>query len=165
MAHERREHRIALEILYAVDVGNASMSEALEQAKSGIGVFGRGDEAAAEDPYEPLYPAVDRRRDAPRATDWSVVEALVLGALEHRKDLESELAPLLRRWTLERLAGIDRLILILGAWEMRYRPHADAAAIINHAVELADRLSSPKSSRFVNGVLDAFAKVRPEMAN
>ncbi|MDQ2817938.1 MAG: transcription antitermination protein NusB [Candidatus Eremiobacteraeota bacterium] len=164
MAHERREHRIALEILYAVDVGKASVVEALSQARDGVGVFGRGDEAAAQDPYEPLYPAIDRRQDAPRPTDWSLVEALVHGTLGCKYALEKELALLLRRWKIERLSGIDRLVLDLAGWELRHRPQAEATAIINHAVELAGRLSGSKSGRFVNAVLDAFAKAAPEMA-
>lgn len=161
MALERREHRIALEVLYAVDIGKASVDEALKQARDGTGVFGRGDEAAAEDPYEPAMPAIDRRTDAPRATDWALVEALVRGARAHQAELEAQIAPLLDRWTIDRLSGIDRLILDLAAWELRYRPDVQTTAVINHAVELARRLSTARSGEFVNGVLDALAKTPP----
>ena len=158
MAAERREHRIALEILYAVDVGGTPLEEALRQARAGIGVFARGDEAMAEDPYEPVYPATDRRADAPRPTDWGLVEELVRGTLARKTELERQIEPLLEHWTLERLAGVDRLLLLMGAWELRYRPAASSTAIINHAVELASRLATQASARFVNGVLDALAK-------
>jgi N utilization substance protein B len=69
----------------------------------------------------------------------------------------------LRHWKIERLSGVDRLILEMGAWELRYRPAADTPAVINHAVELARRLSTAQSGDFVNAILDAFAKtpVRP----
>ena len=158
MALERREHRLALELLYAVDVGKVSREDAVRQAKDATGVFGRGDQSAEEDPYEPLYPAVDRRADAPRPTDWSLVELLVAGTLERKSELEAEIEPLLRRWRLERLSEIDRLILIMGAFELRFRPQAQAAAVLNHAIELARRFSTERSGEFVNGVLDAFAK-------
>ena len=158
MAAERREHHIALEILYAVDVGKASLEEAFHEARQGTGVFNRGDEAADEDPYEPVYPAVDRRADAPRATNWELVEQLVRGTLAEKAELEAQIAPLLQRWTLERLSGIDRLIIMLAAWELRHRQAARTNAVVNHAVELARRLSGEKSAPFVNGVLDAFAK-------
>jgi transcription antitermination factor NusB len=163
MALERREHRIALEVLYAVDVGRRPLDEAMAQAKKGIGVFARGDEARAEDPYEPVYPAVERRSDAPRVTDWALVETLVRGTLERQTDLEGQIAPLLDRWTVERLAGVDRLILDLAAWELRYRPDAQTLEVINHAVELARRLSTEKSPAFVNAILDALAKTRPSV--
>jgi N utilization substance protein B len=158
MALERREHRIAVEILYAVDIGKTPLDDALTQAREGVGVFGRGDEAAREDPYEPIMPAVDQRADAPKPTDWPLVESLVRGSLEHRKELEARIEPLLKRWTLERVSGVDRLIMTLAAYEMSYRPEAETTAIINHAVELAQRLSTERSGEFVNGVLDALAK-------
>jgi transcription antitermination factor NusB len=161
MALERREHRIALEVLYAVDFGKSPIEDALKQAREGVGVFGRGDEAAVEDPYEPAMPAIDRRADAPRGTDWVLVEALVRGTLAHRAELEAQISPLLDRWTIERLSGIDRLILDLAAWELRYRPEAQTTAVINHAVELARRLSTARSGEFVNGVLDTLARTPP----
>lgn len=161
MALERREHRLALEILYAIDIGKVRRDEALRQARESTGVFARGDEAVAEDPYEPLYPAVDTRRDAPRATDWELVDRIVNGTLDHKQELEAQIAPLLRRWTLDRLSGIDRLILMMSAWELRYRPEAETLAVMNHAVELAARFSTERSGEFVNGVLDALAKTPP----
>lgn len=162
MAIERREHRLALEILYAIDVGKTTLEDAVRQARDQVGVFSRGDQARLEDPYEPEYPAVERRADAPRPTDWALVESIVRGATEHRDELESELAGLLQHWKLERLAGVDRLILEMGAWELRYRPQADTLTVINHAVELARRLSTSGSASFVNAVLDAFAKAPPK---
>lgn len=158
MAAERREHRLALEILYAVDIGKATLGDALRQAREQVGVFSRGDQARLEDPYEPEYPAVERRADAPQPTDWTLVEGLVRGTIDHRDELEGELAALLRHWKIERLAGVDRLILEMGAWELRYRPQADTLDVINHAVELARRLSTGQSAGFVNALLDAFAK-------
>ena len=161
MAKERREHRIALEVLYAVDIGKSSTDEALRQAREGIGVFGRGDEAAGEDPYEEAMPAMDARADTPRATDWILVEQLVRGTLAHKDELQDQIAPLLERWTIDRLSGVDRLVLDLAAWELRYRPEVQKTEIINHAVELARRLSTEQSGSFVNGVLDALAKTPP----
>ncbi len=158
MARERREHRLALEILYAVDVGKTALDVALRQAKDEVGVFARGDEARSEDPYEAVYPAVERRADAPRATDWTLVESIVHGTLGHVDELQRDLSTHLRRWRLERLSGVDRLILTMAAWELRYRPQAQTTTVINHAVELARRLSTEKSADFVNAILDAFAK-------
>lgn len=158
MAAERREHRLALEILYAVDIGKSSLDEALRQARDEVGVFGRGDKARVEDPYEETYPAVERRADAPRSTEWNLVESIVRGTLEHQGELQADIAALLRRWKLGRLSSLDRLILEMGAWELRYRPNADTLAVINHAVELARRLSTAQSDNFVNAILDAFAK-------
>jgi len=159
MAVERREHRIALEILYAADVGKLAGEDAIAQARDATGVFGRGDQAAEEDPFEPVYPVIDQRADAPRATDWKIVEQLVAGTLSHKAELEAQIEPLLRRWKLARLSEIDRLILSMSAFELRYRPEVETSAVINHAVELAHRFSTERSGEFVNGVLDALAKI------
>ena len=158
MAAERREHRVALEVLYVVDVGKTPLEEALRQARDSIGVFNRGDEAQREDPYEPLYPAVESRGDAPRLTNWELVEQLVRGTLKEQRVLRDEIEPRLQHWTFERLSGIDRLILEMATWELRYRADADTLDVINHAVELAHRLSTAQSGQFVNAVLDAVAK-------
>lgn len=158
MAAGRREHRIALEILYAVDIGGRPLDDAVRQARSGVGVFARGDQAMEADPYEPVYPAIEPRADAPAPTDWAVVEALARGTLAHKDELERDIAPLLQRWTVERLAGVDRLLLLMAAWELRYDRTTDTLVVINHAVELARRLSTHASAGFVNAVLDAFAK-------
>ena len=158
MAARRREHRIALEILYAVDIGKRPVEDAIAQARQGVGVFARGDKTIAEEPFEPVYPAVDQRADAPATTDWALVEALVRGSLSCQSELEADVTPLLQRWTLARLAGVDRLIILMACWELRHRPDASTTEVINHAVELARRLSTEQSAGFVNAVLDAFAK-------
>jgi N utilization substance protein B len=158
MARQRREHRVALEILYAVDIGERPLEDAIAQARKGVGVFARGDDAMAEDPHEPIYPALDRRADAPAATDWALVESIVRGTLAQRSELEPQISQHLERWKLERLAGVDRLILLMAAWELRYRPEAETTNVINHAVELARRLSTERSAGFVNAILDALAK-------
>jgi transcription antitermination factor NusB len=161
MAAERREHRLALEILYAVEIGNVAVDEALRQARDQVGVFDRGDRAKNEDPYEPEYPAVDARAGAPQPTDWALVEHIVRGTLAHRDEVLAEVEPLLERWKISRLAGIDRLLLEMGGWELRHRPEARTTEIINHAVELARRLSTERSAGFVNAILDALAKTQP----
>jgi N utilization substance protein B len=72
----------------------------------------------------------------------------------------AELDPLVDRhvanWRPERVALIDRLILRLGAWELRQADaEAPPAVVIDEAVELARTFGSDESTRFVNGVLDA----------
>jgi putative hydrolase of the HAD superfamily len=61
------------------------------------------------------------------------------------------------RWTLARLAAVDRAVLRLGTYELLHRPDRSQAVIINEAVVLARRYGSDDSPRFVNGVLSAVA--------
>ena len=57
-------------------------------------------------------------------------------------------------WRLDRMAAIDRNILRLGVFEMRFCPDVPDKVAINEALELAKRYSTAQSSRFVNGILD-----------
>jgi transcription antitermination protein NusB len=70
--------------------------------------------------------------------------------------------PLLRRhaenWKLERMAAVDRNVLRLAIYELQHCAETPPAVVINEALELARRFSTPDSVEFVNGVLDAVRK-------
>ena len=67
-----------------------------------------------------------------------------------------------RNWSLERMPAIDRNLLRLALYELKDRPDVPVAVVIDEAVELAKRLSTDDSGRFVNGMLSAIApKLRP----
>ena len=81
------------------------------------------------------------------------VKDLVLGTIEHAQESDETVSPLLEGWTIERLPTIDRLLLRMGTFELRYHPDTPRPVIINEAVELAKKFSTEDSGRFVNGVL------------
>jgi N utilization substance protein B len=89
---------------------------------------------------------------------------LVRGVDDHRDRIDE----LLRRrvapkWSLDRLAAVDRSILRLGTYELLAVPERSAALVINEAVVLARRFGTDDSPRFVNGVLSSVAsELRPE---
>jgi transcription antitermination protein NusB len=70
--------------------------------------------------------------------------------------------PLLRKhtenWKLERMAAVDRNVLRLALYELLRHPETPPAVVIDEALELARRFSTPDSVEFVNGVLDAARK-------
>lgn len=82
---------------------------------------------------------------------------LFRGTVEHLKSIDEEIAKHLESWDMDRLGHIERAILRLGAYELLYSD-LDPAIVINEAVELAKKLGSEQSPKFVNGVLDAIAK-------
>jgi N utilization substance protein B len=57
---------------------------------------------------------------------------------------------------------VDRSILRLATYEMRFMPEVPTGATINEAVELAKKYSTAESPRFVNGVLGALVSAAPE---
>ena len=89
-------------------------------------------------------------------------EARVRGVMGTREALDAALEPLLKHWDLYRLGTIERNVLRLGAWEILNAPGIPAPIAINEAVDLAKFYSETQSGRFVNAVLDRFAKTVAE---
>ena len=61
-------------------------------------------------------------------------------------------------WRVERMAAVDRNILRAGVAEFMAFPQTPKAVVINEALEIARKYSSPESVHFINGVLDSVAK-------
>ncbi len=61
-------------------------------------------------------------------------------------------------WRLDRMAAVDRNVLRAAVAEFLGYPQTPMPVIINEALEIARRYSSPESVHFINGVLDSVAK-------
>lgn len=72
-------------------------------------------------------------------------------------ELDAALMAVTDNWRLERIGAIERSVLRLGAAELK-RGDAPPRVVIQEAVRLAERFGSAASARFVNGVLDAYAR-------
>jgi transcription antitermination protein NusB len=126
--------------------------------------------AARERALELLYEAeakgatvADVLAGLPLAPD-ALARELAQGVETHRERIDEVLARLVApRWSLARLASVDRAVLRIGAYELFEVPDRSQALIINEAVLLARRFGSDDSPRFVNGVLASVAaEARPE---
>ena len=84
-------------------------------------------------------------------------EERVSGVLSNMKELDDTLAGLLDNWDLYRLGTVERMVLRMGLWELRFTD-IPAPVVINEAIDLANWFSSPKSRTLVNGVLDKYAR-------
>jgi N utilization substance protein B len=56
------------------------------------------------------------------------------------------------------MAGVDRTILRVAAYELLHRPDVPPAAAIDEAVRAAKELSTEDSGAFVNGILGRIAR-------
>jgi N utilization substance protein B len=121
----RHARELALQTLFSVEVGHNDPGDVLAQALAEPG----------------------------NAGESTFVEDIVRGTLEHESELDAAITPLLQGWTLERIPTIDRLLLRMGIFEMRYRPETPRAVVINEAIELARKFSTEESGSFINGVL------------
>jgi N utilization substance protein B len=64
------------------------------------------------------------------------------------------------------MAPVDRAILRLALWEMKFADDVPPISALNEAIEVAKALSTEESGKFVNGVLDKARQGlgRPERA-
>ena len=64
------------------------------------------------------------------------------------------------KWRLSRLSPVDKSILRLAVYQLKYCDDIPPRVVMNEAIVLAKEYSSDKSPSFVNGVLDAaFRKI------
>ena len=61
-------------------------------------------------------------------------------------------------WRRERMAAVDRNLLRAAVAELLAYKETPRAVVINEALEIARKFSSPESVHFVNGVLDSVGK-------
>ncbi|MBU7593456.1 transcription antitermination factor NusB [Metabacillus halosaccharovorans] len=99
------------------------------------------------DPNEAIEHALEEERSD------AFLNQLVFGTIEHQKELDELIAPHLVNWTIERLANIDKTILRMAAYELKFAKDVPANVVIDEAVELAKAFGDDHSSKFVNGVL------------
>ncbi len=83
---------------------------------------------------------------------------LVAGVLEHREELDHEIASASEHWSVARMPVIDRSILRLGLFELRHEKGIPTGVIVSEAVRLARTYSTERSGSFVNGVLASLAR-------
>lgn len=89
------------------------------------------------------------------------VRGLVVGTLQNRDVIDGLIAEAAPEWPVATIAPVDRNILRLGIYELRYDKSTPLEVVINEAVELARRYGSESSARFINGVLGTIAEKKP----
>lgn len=97
-----------------------------------------------------------------QATDDNDVRQLATlmacGAWDYRNDADEWAGRLIPRWTITRLAAVDRNILRLALWELTHQPQTPGKVVLDEAINMAKEYSTEDSSAFINGVLDAALK-------
>lgn len=86
---------------------------------------------------------------------------VVTGVTERHEQLDQELGMHLDR-PVAQLDPVERVVLYLGIYELKYRPDLPWRVIVNEAIELAKMFGAEQSHKYINGVLDAAARrIRP----
>ncbi len=107
--------------------------------------------------------------DQVRKTFWaerSAVDAETRGfaddlfrlAIDRQEEIDPVIEQHAQHWRMDRMAAVDRNVLRVAVAEFIGFPTTPKPVIINEALEIARKFSSPESVQFINGVLDSVAK-------
>ncbi|WP_077618745.1 transcription antitermination factor NusB [Bacillus sinesaloumensis] len=99
------------------------------------------------DPKEAIESVLEEEASDP------FLEQLVHGVVQHSEEIDTLLRANLEKWNLERLANVDRSILRIAVYEMKYVEGIPVNVSIDEAIELAKEFGDDSSSRFINAIL------------
>lgn len=86
-------------------------------------------------------------------------DEIIRGVQLHKSAIDSKIQSASSHWKVERMATIDRNILRIAVYEMRFAANPlKENIVINEAVEIAKKFGTTESASFVNGLLDQVAK-------
>lgn len=96
--------------------------------------------------------AVENTLDEGEETN-EFLESLVVGFVENKEAIDEAIRQNLKKWKLERISIVDRSILRVAVYEMKYMEEIPHNVTINEAIEIAKTFGDEESRRFINGVL------------
>ena len=92
--------------------------------------------------------------------EQSFFDDLVNGTIARRDEVDALIGDRLAKgWTLERLDKPMKALLRVGAYELLARADVPVASVISEYVDVAHAFYDKRETGFVNGLLDAIAKV------
>ena len=132
MGTRRKSRELALQMLFQADLGQQPIEEVRRTFWQGRGDVAREVQGFAED--------------------------LFRVACDRSSEIDKRIKEHAENWRMDRMAAVDRNILRGAVAELIGFPATPRAVIINEAIEIARKFSSPESVQFINGVLDSVGK-------
>lgn len=137
----RTARELALNVLYQADASGVPFEEALATALE----------------FSDLTAIESKGVDGADAVrDYA--KLLATGTRECRDELDGFIAELSEGWTIDRQPAVDRNILRMAIYEIKYVESVPPIVAVNEAIDLAKKYSTAESGKFVNGVLAGYLK-------
>ena len=113
----------------------------------------------------PLGQTLAERRLAadPPVNDYTVM--LIEGIVAQQARIDDVLTENSVGWTLDRMPGVDRNLLRIGAYEILYVDDVPDSVAVSEAVNLARDLSTEESPAFINGLLSKLIQLKPTLTS
>ena len=132
MGTRRKSRELALQMLFQADMGRQTP----DQVRRTFWIEHKSVQDEVRDFAEDLFRVASERS--------AEIDGLIESHAEH--------------WRMERMAAVDRNLLRAAVAELLGFSSTPRAVVINEALEIARKFSSPESVQFVNGVLDSVGK-------
>ena len=97
-------------------------------------------------------------RPGTQATIRGFADDLFTVATERQQQIDDLIQKHAQHWRMERMAAVDRNVLRASVAEFLGYKATPRPVIINEALEIARKFSSPESVQFINGILDSVGK-------
>lgn len=85
--------------------------------------------------------------------DREYIIAKTDGTMAHLAEIDEIIGAYSIGWSVDRLSKVDKAILRLAVYEIKFAPDVPDRVAVNEAVELAKTYSSDEAPAFVNGIL------------
>lgn len=102
--------------------------------------------------------AYNKAEFAPDFDDGGYILETVNQVAQRQKELDTIITQFAPDWPIANMTVIDRNILRLGTYELKYNLAIPSKVAINEAIELGKTFGGDASGKFVNGVLGAIFK-------
>ena len=86
------------------------------------------------------------------------VRQLASYCIEKKEEFDARIKPKLINWDFERVAIADKILLRMALAEFLYFEDIPPEVSIDEMIEIGKKYGTPKSGRFINGMLDAILK-------
>src|SRR3989338_663874 len=133
MGESRKSREFVLQMFYSIDISKLSCDETLR-----LFWFSNPGESAEVRGF---------------------TERIVRGVVEKGTDIDSAISSYSANWKISRMTAVDRNVLRLAIYELRWCDDIPAKVTLNEAIEIAKQYRTEESGAFVNGILDKIAKI------
>jgi len=90
--------------------------------------------------------------------DRDFPQQIIEGVIKNQAEIDKLITKFAPEWPLEKITGVDRNVLRIGIYELKFNPDIPAKVAINEAIEIAKAFGGESSGKFINGVLGAIYK-------
>ena len=141
----RQAREVALQALFHLDLNPLNEAESPDEVR----VLA----------FDTAISSYEDKKLLDKENDRLFAMSLINGTRDNLEAIDEVISSVSKDWKLARMSGIDRNVLRLAIFEIRFADEPMQPGIaINEAVELSKRFGTDDSGKFVNGVLGAIIR-------